>query len=172
MACLVLLIGVLALAIPRFISSDEFRTVLNDHVTETYGASVEWQSVEARLLPPRLLMESPALTARTGNPDEARMTAESADLRLALFPIFAGRFEIDSLILFGVDLILTRTVEWRFDKLEFEAESVSPGDSLAIKLTAQIDLGPNHVAYIDTTGSVRSTGLYPCSKRDRYSFCK
>ena len=122
MASLVLLIGVLTLMVPRLISSDEFRTALNDHVTKTYGASVEWQSIEARLLPPRLLMESPALTARTGNPDEARMAAESADLRLALFPIFVGRFEIDSLILRGVDLILTRTVEWRFEKLEFEAE--------------------------------------------------
>ena len=105
MASLVLLIGVLTLVLPRLISSDEFRAALNEHVTETYGASIEWQSIEARLLPPRLLMESPALIASTGNPDEARMAAESADLRLALFPIFAGRFEIDSLILRGVDLI-------------------------------------------------------------------
>jgi hypothetical protein len=159
MAFLVLLIGVLTLAIPRYISSDEFRTAVNDHLAETYGASVGWQSIEARLLPPRLLMESPALTARTGNPEETRMAAESADLRLALFPILTGRFEIDSLILRGVDLILTRTVEWRFEKLEFEAESISPGEPMAIKLAAQIDLGSNHAVYIDTTGSVRSTGL-------------
>ena len=165
MASLVLLIGVLTLMVPRLISSDEFRTALNDHVTKTYGASVEWQSIEARLLPPRLLMESPALTARTGNPDEARMAAESADLRLALFPIFAGRFEIDSLILRGVDLMLTRTVEWRFEKLEFETESVPPGEPLAIKLAAQIDLGSNHAAYIDTTGSMRSTGLHDVDLR-------
>jgi hypothetical protein len=110
-ACFLLLFGLLALALPRLINSDQFRITLREHVAEMSGASVEWQSIEARLLPPRLMISAPVLTAMNGNPDGVRLSAESADLRFALLPIFARRLEIDSLVLRGVDLIVTRTSE-------------------------------------------------------------
>ncbi len=106
-----LLIGLLAAALPRLINSDEFRITLRDAAAEALGTPIEWRSLEAGLLPPRLTIRAVAFTAASGNPDDAHLTAESVDLRLALLPIFARRIQVDSLILHGVELVVTRTPE-------------------------------------------------------------
>jgi hypothetical protein len=110
-AVALLLIGALAVALPRLINSDEFRTTLRESASEALGTPVEWQSLDVRLLPLRLTISEPVLAAATRNPEEASLTAESVDLRLALLPIFSRRVQVDSLVLHGVELVVTRTPE-------------------------------------------------------------
>ena len=105
----VLLIGLLTLTLPALVNSDEFRMMLHESAAKALGSPVEWESLEVGLLPPRLTMSRPILVAATGNPEDARLTAKSVDLRLALAPIFARRVQIDSLVLNGVELVVTRT---------------------------------------------------------------
>jgi len=107
----VLLVGVLAVALPRLVNSDQFRMALRESASETLGTPVEWEGLDVGLLPLRLTISAPVLVAANGNPDEARLTAESVDLRLALIPLFSGRVEVDSLVLRGVELVVTRTLE-------------------------------------------------------------
>ena len=141
----VLLVGVIAVALPRLVNSDEFRLALHETVAETLGTPVEWESLDVRLLPLRLAINAPVLVAAAGNPEEARLTAESLDLRLALLPIFARRVQIDSLVLHGVELIVTRTAEGFLlpiaaseEETPAEANSAeSADDSMAVEETAE-----------------------------------
>jgi len=110
-AVALLLVGILAVALPRLINSDEFRMTLHASAAEALGTPVEWQSLDARLLPLRLTISKPVITAATRHPGDASLTAESVDLRLALLPIFSGRVQVDSLVLHGVELVVTRTAE-------------------------------------------------------------
>jgi hypothetical protein len=141
----VLLVGVIAVALPRLVNSDEFRLALHETVAETLGTPVEWESLDVRLLPLRLAINAPVLVAAAGNPEEARLTAESLDLRLALLPIFARRVQIDSLVLHGVELVVTRTAEGFLlpiaaseEETPAEANSAeSADDSMAVEETAE-----------------------------------
>ena len=110
-AIAVLLISLLAVALPRLVNSDEFRTTLQKSAAEALGTPVEWQSLEVGLLPLRLTINAPVLVAATGNPEDARLTAESLELRLALLPIFVGRVRVESLVMHGVEFVVTRTPE-------------------------------------------------------------
>jgi hypothetical protein len=124
----VLLIGSLALALSWIVDSDEFETAFRGRVAQAFGTPVEWQSLEATLLPPRITINQPALVTMTGNAEDARLTAKSADLRLALLPIFERRIEVDSLVLHGVELAVTRTSEglvWPFVREEIDTVASS-----------------------------------------------
>ena len=124
----VLLIGSLALALSWIVDSDKFETAFRGRVAQAFGTPVEWQSLEATLLPPRITINQPALVTTTGNSEDARLTAKSADLRLALLPIFERRIEVDSLVLHGVELAVTRTSEglvWPFVREEIDTVASS-----------------------------------------------
>lgn len=110
-AVAVLLFGLLVLALPRIVDTDAFQIALHDSAEAAFGSSIEWQEFEIGLLPLRVVIDRPVFLAAVGNPEDARLTAESVDLRLALFPILRRRIQIDSLILHGVELVLTRTPE-------------------------------------------------------------
>jgi hypothetical protein len=110
-AIALLLIGIVAVALPRLINSDEFRMTLHASAAEALGTPIEWQSLDARLFPLRLTISEPVIAAATLNPEEASLTAESVDLRLALLPILSRRVQVDSLVLHGVELVVTRTAE-------------------------------------------------------------
>jgi hypothetical protein len=105
----ILLVGLVAVALPRLINSDDFRATLHKGAADALGAPVEWKSLEAGLFPPRLTINAPVLLASTAESEDARVTAESIDLRLAFLPILASRLELDSLVLRGVELVVTRT---------------------------------------------------------------
>jgi hypothetical protein len=124
----VLLIGSLALALSWIVDSDKFETAFRGRVAQAFGTPVEWQSLEATLLPPRITINQPALVTTTGNSEDARLRAKSADLRLALLPIFERRIEVDSLVLHGVELAVTRTSEglvWPFVREEIDTVASS-----------------------------------------------
>ncbi len=110
-AVAVLLFGLLVLALPRIVDTDAFQIALHDSAEAAFGSSVEWQEFEIGLLPLRVVIDRPVFLAAVGNPEDARLTAESVDLRLALLPILRRRIQVDSLVLHGVELVLTRTPE-------------------------------------------------------------
>jgi len=124
----VLLIGVLAVALPRLINRDDFRMTLRESAAEALGTPVEWESLDIGLLPLRLTIEAPVLVAATEDSEDTRLTAESVDLRLALLPIFSGRIQVDSLVLRGVELVVTRTSEGFLLPIAGEAEEAEGED--------------------------------------------
>jgi len=135
----VLLIGLLAVALPRLINSDEFKTTLRDSAEDALGTPVEWQSLDAGLLPLRLTIRAPVLVAASGDPENARLTAESVELRLALMPIFARRIQVDSLVFHGLELVVTRTPEGVLLPLAAgeDADAASPDGPAVDAQTAQ-----------------------------------
>jgi hypothetical protein len=143
----VLLIGVLAVALPRLINRDEFQMTLRERAAETLGTPVDWESLEIGLLPLRLTINAPVLVAASGDPEDARLAAESVDLRLALFPIFSGRVQVDSLVLHGVELVVTRTSEGFLFPVAEEAEGQDASDAIKPADPAPVDEAPEAAAF-------------------------
>ena len=111
-AAFLLVLGAVAVALPRLIDSDDFQATLREAATKAIGAPVEWQSMEAGILPPRLTILGPVLSAASGTPDDSLFyTASSIDLRLAILPIFQSRIEVASLVVHGAEIVVTRTAE-------------------------------------------------------------
>ena len=108
-ALAILLVGVLAVALPRVINTEEFRAALRNAVIDVLGTPVEWSRLEAGLLPLRLIIKEPVLLAAKTNREDASLTATSIDLRLSLPAMLDRRVEVDSLVLHGVELVVTRT---------------------------------------------------------------
>ncbi|MHA7839759.1 MAG: AsmA family protein, partial [bacterium] len=104
-------LGLLAFFLPRLVESEGFRTTLHARAAEALGSPVEWTGMEVALLPPRLVLESPMLVATGGDAEAARLTADSVDLRLATWPLLQRRIAVDSLVLRGLEIVVTRTPE-------------------------------------------------------------
>jgi hypothetical protein len=111
-AVFLLVLGMVAIALPRLIDREDFQAALHEAASTALGAPVEWQSMEAGILPPRLTIRNPVLlTAAPGTPDESLYTATSIDLRLAILPIFQSRIEVASLVVRGAEIVMIRTEE-------------------------------------------------------------
>lgn len=108
-ALVILLVGVLAVALPQVINTEEFRAALRDSVMAALGTPVEWGRLEVGLLPLRLIIKEPVLLAEKANREDASLTATSIDFRLSLPAMLDRRVEVDSLVLHGVELVVTRT---------------------------------------------------------------
>ena len=119
-----LVVGMVAVALPRLVDRDDFQARLREAAEEALDASVEWTSLEARVLPPRLTLLDPVLTAANANPEDARLTADSIDLRLAIIPIFLSRIEVASLAIRGAEIVVIRTPEGL--RLPFSTGSAEP----------------------------------------------
>ena len=76
-ALMILLVGVLAVALPRIINTEEFRAALHEGAAEALGTPVEWSSLKAGLVPLRLIIEEPVLLADVTKREDARLTAAS-----------------------------------------------------------------------------------------------
>lgn len=107
---LALLLALLAVLLPRLIESDEIQTTLRARATEALGTPVDWNRLEVGLLPPRLVLETPRLLADSAA-EGWGLSADSIDLRLSLGGLLRRRVEIDSLVLKGVELVVTRTAD-------------------------------------------------------------
>lgn len=108
---LLLVFALLAALLPRLIESDPIQTALRARATEALGAPVDWARLEVALLPPRLVLEAPRLVSEAAAAEGWELSAHSIDLRLSLGGLLRRRLEIDSLVLKGVELVLTRTVD-------------------------------------------------------------
>jgi len=132
LALSLLAIGAIAVALPRLINSDEFRASLHESAAEALGTPVEWASLDAGVVPLRLTMIDPVLVAEGGHRDDARLLAESIELRLSAAELLRQKVQVDSLVLKGVELVVTRTAEgWQlpFGNAGGEAPGSQPGSS-------------------------------------------
>ncbi len=109
LAFVLLLIGLIAVALPRLINTQEFRAALHERAAEALGTPVEWTKVEAGLVPLRLIVSDPVLLSGSATAEDASLTAKSIDLRLSALAMMDRRIQVDSLVLHGVELVVTRT---------------------------------------------------------------
>ena len=132
LALALLVIGGLSVALPRLVNSEEFRTALHESAVEALGTPIEWSTLDAGVAPLRLTISDPILVAEATNRDQARLTAEKIDLRLSAMALLQNKLQVDSLVLSGVELIVTRTSEGLILPISVgpeEGESIDP-DSL------------------------------------------
>ncbi len=120
---MLLLLGALAIALPRFVQTEEFQSALRSRATKALGVGVEWDHAEVGFLPPRMILDSLVLRgdveadeadeasegANDGASEVTRLRAASVDLRVELMPLLSRRVEVGSLAFRGVDLVVTRT---------------------------------------------------------------
>lgn len=122
----VLSVGALAFMLPRLVNREEFRATLHASAAAAIGTPVEWERLDARLFPLRLEIESPILVSEQTYREDARLTAEAIDLRLSLMALLSRRVQVDSVVLRGVELVVTRTNEGLVLPLS-AAEEPEPG---------------------------------------------
>lgn len=112
-AALVLVaLALVAALLPRWVASPEFQAALSARASEALGTPVAWERLSIGLLPPRVVIESPALVGEKQDADgAASIRADAIDLRLSLLPLLERRLAVDSLVLRGVEVVATRTAE-------------------------------------------------------------
>ncbi|MEZ4280738.1 MAG: AsmA family protein [Myxococcota bacterium] len=104
--------GLLVAALPRLVNTPEFRTALAERAGAALGTPVVWKSLEIGFLPPRVILDEPVLVAQEASePADASVRVQSIDLRLAWLPLLERRIAVESLVLRGLDLVVTRTAE-------------------------------------------------------------
>ena len=84
--------------LPRWIESDAFRERLRAAAREAIGHDVAWGGLSLALVPPHLIVTQ----VRVGDAAKPLVTAERADLRIAVAPLLARTVEIEALTLDGV----------------------------------------------------------------------
>ncbi|MBJ20508.1 MAG: DUF748 domain-containing protein [bacterium] len=110
-AIALLLIGVIAVSLPRLVNREEFRVALHGRAAEALGTPVEWTSIEAGLVPLRLTVHEPVLLAEASKREDARLRAESLELHLSALAMMDRRLQVDSLIVHGLELVVTRRAD-------------------------------------------------------------
>ncbi|MEM9176571.1 MAG: DUF748 domain-containing protein, partial [Myxococcota bacterium] len=110
-AVALLVVGGLAVALPRLVNSDEFRTALHASAAEAIGTPVAWERLDVGIVPLRLTLEAPALEAPVSDLEEARLSADSIELRLSALALVEQKVEVERLVLRGLDLVVTRRPE-------------------------------------------------------------
>ena len=111
LALALVVIGGLSVALPRLVNTDEFRAALYESAAEALGTPIEWSALDVGVVPLRLTISDPVLVAEATNRDQARLTATKVDLRLSAMALLRNKLQVDSLVLSGVELIVTRTPE-------------------------------------------------------------
>ena len=111
LALTLVVVGGILVALPRLVNTEEFRTALRESALEALGAPIEWSALEAGVAPLRLTMSDPVLVAEATNRDQARLTAAKIDLRLSAMALLQNKIQVESLVLSGVELLVTRTPE-------------------------------------------------------------
>jgi len=108
-AIALLVVGGLAVALPRLVNSEEFRAALHARAAEALGTPVEWSRLDAGVVPLRLTLESPVLETPVADAEDARLAAESIELRLSAMALLERKVEVESLVFRGLELVVTRT---------------------------------------------------------------
>lgn len=111
LALALVVIGGISVALPRLVNTEEFRAALHESAAEALGTPIEWSALDAGVVPLRLTISDPVLVAEATNRDQARLTAVKVDLRLSAMALLQNKLRVDSLVLSGVELIVTRTPE-------------------------------------------------------------
>lgn len=106
----VLVLVLLAVVLPRLAGSAAVRARIEAAAREALGREVSFATLETGMLPPSLRVVAPRVAGAT--PDAAPLLeAERVSLRVALLPLLTGRVAVESLVVEGATLRLTRTRE-------------------------------------------------------------
>jgi len=107
-ALLVIALIGLAIALPRIAGSAAVRERIESAARDALGRELRFEKLEAGILPPALRIVAPRIA---GDSEKAPplLEAKSISLRLALLPLLARTVAIDSLVVDGASLRLTRT---------------------------------------------------------------
>ncbi len=111
MAVALLVVGALAVALPRLVNGEEFRAALRANAEELLGTPVGWRHLDVGIVPLRLTLEEPVLEANIADPEGAQLSAASIDLRLSAAALLRRQVEVESLVFKGIELVVTRTPE-------------------------------------------------------------
>jgi hypothetical protein len=105
-ALLVLAVVALVVLLPKLIDRPEVRERIGAAAKEATGRTLRYEKLGFGLLPPRLDVAGVALE---GGPQDTPLRAERISLELALLPLLARTVLVDTLVVRGADLTLTRT---------------------------------------------------------------
>jgi hypothetical protein len=105
---LVLLFVGLALAVPRIVKSDAVRERAEAAAYDALGREVRYGGLDVGLLPPSLLVEEPRVAGASAD-EEPLLEAKVLALEVALLPLLTGTVLVDSLVIDGATLRVTRT---------------------------------------------------------------
>ena len=167
-------IGLVAVALPRLVARDDFQSRLREAAAEAIGASVEWQSLEAGLLPPRLMIEAAVVTSSIDESEDPVLRAASIDLRLALLPILGSRIEVASLVVREAEVVLIRTAEGIRNPLftpssettlpqahDGASGQLTPDADVREEPSSSFDLAIRHVAVSNSRFIIRDSTFSP-----------
>lgn len=138
----VLALTALAIALPRIAKRPEVRDEIARAALAATGRELRFGELDAGVLPPRLIVQSPELVARKG---DAPLRAERVALSLALLPLLTGRVGVDTLTLDGADLTFARTP----DGFELPVE-IASAEGTASQTESAVELS---VREVRVTGS-------------------
>jgi len=96
----------LALWLPRYVASPAFEARLRAAAHDASGRDVEWRALSVGLWPPRFVASGVRVAA--GGAQPPALEADRVELRLALLPLLARAFVVDSLAIDGATLRLVR----------------------------------------------------------------
>lgn len=157
----VALLVAVALLLPRVVESDAVRTRIEEAAAEATGGTLAYRGLDAGILPPRLVVEGASVTAPDA--EAPALSAERADLRVAILPLLVGAVVVDSLHIAGADVRLERTdagvsVPGLFPAEPEEppsppsAEPAEPSEDEELRLAVRrVDLEDGRVELVDRT---------------------
>lgn len=102
------LLGVLAIALPRIAGSAAVRSRIESAARDALGRELRFEKLEAGLFPPALRVVAPRI-AGASEKAPPLLEARSVSLELALLPLLSRTVAVDSLEIDGASLRLTRT---------------------------------------------------------------
>ena len=107
-ALLVVALLGLAVALPRIAGSAAVRARIESAARDALGRELRFEKLEAGILPPALRVVAPRIAGDTEKAPPL-LEAKSISLRLALLPLLERTLAVDSLVVDGASLRLTRT---------------------------------------------------------------
>ncbi|MEM7413240.1 MAG: AsmA family protein [Myxococcota bacterium] len=108
LALLIVLVAGLAIVLPRFANDDAVRARIEAAARQMVGLELRYETIDFALLPPALHVEAPRLLGEAeGEPDFA--SADLIDLRVGLWPLLRGQFEVASFVVESLSVHLVRT---------------------------------------------------------------
>lgn len=103
-----LALGALAVALPRIAGSAAVRERIEAAARDSLGRELRFETLEAGLFPPALRVVAPRVAGATEKAPPL-LEAKSISLELALLPLLSRTVAVDSLVVDGATLHLTRT---------------------------------------------------------------
>lgn len=155
----VVLLVAVALILPRVVESDAVRSRIEAAAADATGGELAYAGLDVGLLPPRLVVESPAV--RAPGAEEPALAADAVALRVSLLPLLVGAVVVDSLRVDGARVHLERTdagvgVPGLFPEEPEEppqppsAEPSAPEEELRLAVR-RVDLADARVELVDRT---------------------